>query len=123
VKSVEAPPWMQAAKRRRAPPLNEVRAKREAAQREREAGKRKKRARAELSEAGAQEIRRRWWASEAEVDQRADEYDQSSIYVELVLRRRLLDRRPFVPGERALDPDEKVATVRSVPRNRASYRS
>jgi hypothetical protein len=46
------------------------------------------------------------------VNQLADEYDLSDLYVELVLRRLLWDDPPFVPGERPLHRDESLSTVR-----------
>jgi hypothetical protein len=66
-----------------------------------------------LSDASVQDARRRWWAHEADVNQLADEYDLSDLYVELVLRRLLWDGPSFVPGERPLRPDESPSTVRT----------
>ena len=40
----------------------------------------------------------------------ADEYDLSDLYIDLVLRRLLWDSPPFVPGERSLHPDENLWT-------------
>ena len=65
-----------------------------------------------MSDRTAQGIRRRWWAGETEVHELAREHCLSDLYVELVLRRLLFDGVPFVAGERALDPDEDLATAR-----------
>jgi transcriptional regulator with XRE-family HTH domain len=102
-------------KRRGARPINEVRAQRAAAGREREARSRRSTAlKPRMSNRMAQGIRRRWWAGNADVHELALEHCLSDLYVELVLRRLLFDGVPFVAGERALDPDEKLATARSV---------
>jgi hypothetical protein len=60
-------------------------------------------------------MRRRWWASDADVDELALEHGLSDLYVEFVLRRLLFDGVPFVAGERVIDPGEKLPTAR-VPR-------
>lgn len=46
------------------------------------------------------------------MNQLADEYELSDLYVELVLRRLLFDGVPFVAGERVVHADERLATVR-----------
>ena len=90
-------------KRRDALPLNEVRARREAAGRERDARSRRSTAlKPKMSDRTAQGIRRRWWAGDADVNELALEHCLSDLDVELVLRRLLFDGVPFVAGERAL---------------------
>jgi hypothetical protein len=102
-----------ARQRRGALPINEVRARREAAGRERAARSRRSTAlKPKMSDRTAQGIRRRWWAGDADVNELALEHCLSDLYVELVLRRLLFDRLPFVAGERVVHADERLATVR-----------
>jgi transcriptional regulator with XRE-family HTH domain len=99
--------------RRGAPPLNELRARREAAGREREARSRRSTAlKPRMRDATAQHIRRRWWAGDADVNELALEHCLSDLYVELVLRRLLFDRVLFVDGERPL-ADTDLASARA----------
>ena len=103
-----------AARQRRGPlPISEVRARREAAGRERAARSRRSTAlKPKMSDRMAQGIRRRWWAGDADVNELALEHSLSDLYVELVLRRLLFDGVPFVAGERVVHADERLATVR-----------
>ena len=50
-------------------------------------------------------MRRRWWASDADVDELALEHGLSDLHVELVLRRILFGGLPLVPGERVVHAD------------------
>jgi len=99
-------PRCAARQRRGALPLNEVRARREAAGREREARSRRSTAlKPRMRDATAQHIRRRWWVGDADVNELALEHGLSDLYVELVLRRLLFGGLPLGPGERVVHAD------------------
>jgi transcriptional regulator with XRE-family HTH domain len=92
-------------------PLNQARAKREAREEARRTERLNRKRR--LSPAEAQHLRRRWWANEAEISDLANEFGQSQFYIELVLRRLLLDDdAPLVAGERPVHNDERLSAAR-----------
>jgi hypothetical protein len=66
----------------------------------------------QLSDEAAQDIRRRWWADQAEVEQLAYVYQVSRRYIDGVIRRRSLDGLPLVPGERTLYSGEQLSKVK-----------
>jgi transcriptional regulator with XRE-family HTH domain len=104
-------------RRKGSAPLNEVRAQRQARQAARRTARLNTPWKRKTLPADAHELRRRWWANEADVNQLAEEYDLSDLYVELVLRRLLLDDgSPLLPGERLVHNDERLSTTRSVGR-------